>query len=678
MLKKILNRKNIIIGTVVIFLFALNLQACSSLASDTNDANSTDDTNMSASTAEPEQGAESEQDTESNQNAEINQSAEPEQNTETDQNAETLSAASVENEEQHKDSFSLIYNGIDMGMEISLKDCDCEYDMEDIKVFSYYVDDYDIEGYALYIEDIEHTSTIFPVKEYLIDESNEKLYLNLGMNSFERIYEIDFKENKYGNRMQNTDSMEKLISEAYELEFLDDGTDFEDLQVTFTGINENDEEKYLGGKATAIYSRTGKQYEIEWEIDTKTYDEYVRRYLKDMDIDPLYVEFLMGEKNAFYSHTYEGKRYEEEISYFEEVDCNDCFCGIVSKNFALVDMNNDGKEELIFDLYKDGDGLMFILGKGKKHELVCYDVFETHSSNVGFRINDNGTVTYRVLEDSQLYSYDSNGKRQELLFLHRENYPDTALSYGYYYLNGNEKTKCDLQSEEEFEEVWDNLWWGEKPIWYDCGYFIDIAKPRVNVDYVYEMIINDNFEHVSNWDWKKKERVYNYLEEQYLVEWVQRDLNEDGILDLVLQEDEPIMNDRNVIVGIFAGEEDGARCIYWDAADYSEYSFLGKSGELMHYTYSDKVGCTIRTYLHYDYDTDWNEIKDYTLSSYDISDLSEMNIKVWKSKHPDMMKEGKYYRKQVEGMEEEIISWKKLKAIYQEEMQLELESEKGD
>ena len=243
MLKKILNRKNIIIGTVVIFLFALNLQACSSLASDTNDANSTDDTNMSASTAEPEQGAESEQDTESNQNAEINQSAEPEQNTETDQNAETLSAASVENEEQHKDSFSLIYNGIDMGMEISLKDCDCEYDMEDIKVFSYYVDDYDIEGYALYIEDIEHTSTIFPVKEYLIDESNEKLYLNLGMNSFERIYEIDFKENKYGNRMQNTDSMEKLISEAYELEFLDDGTDFEDLQVTFTGINENDEGK---------------------------------------------------------------------------------------------------------------------------------------------------------------------------------------------------------------------------------------------------------------------------------------------------------------------------------------------------------------------------------------------------------------------------------------------------
>lgn len=659
MLKKILNRKNIIIGTVVTFLFALNLQACSSLASDTNDANSTDDTNMSVPATDSEQ------------------SAETDQSAEQDRNAETVSAASVENEEQHKDSFSLIYNGIDMGMEIPLKDCDCEYDIEDTKVYSYYVDDYDIEGYALYIEDMEHTSTIFPVKEYLIDESNEKLYLNLGMNSFERIYEIDFKENKYGNKMHNTDSMEKLISEAYELEFLDDGTDFEDLQVTFTGINENDEEKYLGGKATAIYSRTGKQYEIEWEIDTKTYDECVRRYLKDMDIDPLYVEFLMGEKNAFYSHTYEGKRYEEEISYFEEVDCNDCFCGIVSKRFALVDINNDGMEELIFDLYAPGGRLMFILAKGKKHELVCYDVFESHSSHVGFQINDNGTVTYGALEDSKLYSYDSNGKRQELVFLHEENYPDTALSYGYYYLNGNEKTKCDLQSEEEYKEIEDSLW-GEGAIWYDCGYFIDIAKPRVNVDYVYEMIINDNFEHVSNWDRKEQESVYNYLEEQYLVEWVQRDLNEDGILDLVLQEDEPIMNDRNVIVGIFAGEEDGARCIYWDEGDYREYSFLGKSGELMHYTYSGGAGCTIRTYLHYDYDADWNEIKDYTLSSYDISDLSKMNIKVWKSQHPDMMKEGKYYRKQVEGMEEEIISWEKLKAIYQEEMQLELESEKGD
>ena len=67
MLKKLLNRKNIIIGTVVTFLFALNLQACSNLASDTNDANSKNDTNMSASTAEPDQ------------------------NTETDQNAETVS-----------------------------------------------------------------------------------------------------------------------------------------------------------------------------------------------------------------------------------------------------------------------------------------------------------------------------------------------------------------------------------------------------------------------------------------------------------------------------------------------------------------------------------------------------------------------------------------------------------
>ena len=678
MLKKILNRKNIIIGTVVIFLFALNLQACSSLASDTNDANSTDDTNMSASTAEPEQGAESEQDTETNQNAEINQSAEPEQNTETDQNAETLSAASVENEEQHKDSFSLIYNGIDMGMEISSKDCDCEYDMEDTKVYSYYVDDYDIEGYALFIEDMEHTSTIFPVKEYLIDESNEKLYLNLGMNSFERIHEIDFKENEYGNKIQNTDAMEKLISEAYELEFLDDGTDFEDLQVTFTGINENDERKYLGGKATAIYSRTGKQYEIEWEIDTKTYDKYVRRYLKDMVIEPLYVEFLMGEKNAIYSYNYEGKRYEKEISYYDDVPSGAFFCGTASKSFALVDMNNDGKEELIFQLYhENGDCLMYILGVRKKTELICYDAFESHSMHIGFQVNDNGTIIYSSHEDSQLYSYNINGKPQELVFLHRENYPDTALSYGYYYLNGNEKTKCDLQNKEEYEEIRDGLW-GENPIWYDCKSFIDVAQPKIKVDYVFEMTQDENFEHVSNWDQDKHENAYKNLKKQHLVKWVQLDLNEDGILDLVLQEDEPIMNDRNVIVGIFAGEEDGARCIYWDAADYSEYSFLGKSGELMHYTYSDKVGCTIRTYLHYDYDTDWNEIKDYTLSSYDISDLSEMNIKVWKSKHPDMMKEGKYYRKQVEGMEEEIISWKKLKAIYQEEMQLELESEKGD
>lgn len=173
------------------------------------------------------------------------------------------------------DSFPLVYDGFDTGVEILFGDCVCEYDKNSTKVYSYYVNDFDVEGYVLYVENIGHTSTIFPIKDYLIDQEGKALYMLWGINSFERIQGIDFSENPYGYKIQSTSSMESLISEAYGLEFMDDGTDFEDLQVEFTGIRE-DKKRFLCGKATAVYKRTGKQYTIEWEIDTDTYTESVK------------------------------------------------------------------------------------------------------------------------------------------------------------------------------------------------------------------------------------------------------------------------------------------------------------------------------------------------------------------------------------------------------------------
>lgn len=175
--------------------------------------------------------------------------------------------------EAQADSFSLVHDGFYTGVEISLEDCACEYDNNGTQVYSYYVNNLeDVEGYALYIRNNEYTSTIFPVKEYLIDSEDEKLYMVWGIHSFERIQGIDFLENLNGFKIQSISSMERLISEAYELEFLDDGTDFTDLQVELTGISE-EENRYLCGKATAVYRRTGECYTIEWRIDTVTFTE---------------------------------------------------------------------------------------------------------------------------------------------------------------------------------------------------------------------------------------------------------------------------------------------------------------------------------------------------------------------------------------------------------------------
>ncbi|MGN0160950.1 MAG: hypothetical protein ACI4AQ_06145 [Lachnospiraceae bacterium] len=247
-MKKIIRYVRIVF--LIMILGALNLSACTSLVNDTN---------LSASINEINQSPE----TESSETAETEVWG---------TESEPIIGASVQG-----DSFPLVYDGFDTGMEILFEDCVCEYDKNSTKVYSYYVNNFDIQGYVLYVENIEHTSTIFPVKDYLIDQEGENLYMLWGIDSFERIQGIDFAENPYGYKVQSISSMESLISEAYGLEFMDDGTDFEDLQVEFTGIRE-DKKRFLCGKATAVYKRTGKQYTIEWEIDTDTYTGSVKGF----------------------------------------------------------------------------------------------------------------------------------------------------------------------------------------------------------------------------------------------------------------------------------------------------------------------------------------------------------------------------------------------------------------
>ncbi len=89
----------------------------------------------------------------------------------------------------------------------------------------------------------------------------------------------------------------------------------------------------------------------------------------------------------------------------------------LEKKFALVDVNNDQTEELIFKISSGLDELMYILGICDG-SLKVYDVFETHTNHIGFNVYDNGFVYEGQNYDGDetvYYQYSKTGERIEVI-----------------------------------------------------------------------------------------------------------------------------------------------------------------------------------------------------------------------------------------------------------------------
>lgn len=213
----------------------------------------------------------------------------------------------------------------------------------------------------------------------------------------------------------------------------------------------------------------------EDRIDMDDINDSAEAFLTDLDIHPLYAAFLRNEisvPNPFVTGDelsfFDDRKYSQEEHTFENA----------AKSFSLVDVNHDDVSELVFKIYDYPDVLMYILGvQGDK--LICYDVHETHTSHMAFWIYDNGIVTWGQNYDGEediYYSFDSEGKPYELIhFVREDTASDTDLSYDYYYLDGDETTKCILQSNEEYENLI-SAYEGEEPEWFFCQFFADIPK----------------------------------------------------------------------------------------------------------------------------------------------------------------------------------------------------------
>ena len=167
--------------------------------------------------------------------------------------------------EAEKDSFFLRYVGSDGNeIEIFLKDCICEYDRDGIRVYTCFVDEPAVEtkGYAICIQSPEKTEVRFS-KDYLIDQDAGCIYSLLvemrdGIETFTRI-QAEFVNGTANYVVENTYSMEWLIAEAYGLEYLDNGENFDCQQVEFTGLYYESDKTVLCGRASALYNASGKK-----------------------------------------------------------------------------------------------------------------------------------------------------------------------------------------------------------------------------------------------------------------------------------------------------------------------------------------------------------------------------------------------------------------------------------
>lgn len=102
------------------------------------------------------------------------------------------------------------------------------------------------------------------------------------------------------------------------------------------------------------------------------------------------------------------------------------------KKYAYVDVNSDDNPELIFKISSDTSELMYILGICD-NELICFDVFESHTRNISFGVYDYGLVweiqNYDGFEMT-LYSYTADGQQMRAKRFTEENEADIAACEG--------------------------------------------------------------------------------------------------------------------------------------------------------------------------------------------------------------------------------------------------------
>lgn len=202
-------------------------------------------------------------------------------------------------------------------------------------------------------------------------------------------------------------------------------------------------------------------------------------YLDNMNIDKLFKDFLYGDVsvqnsfnekdvlNAFgWEETYNEWLYDKDKDY-------KCI-----RKFALVDLDNDSKDELIFSA-GESENLeeVILLLHSDGNQLYCWDIYETHTQHMVTAIYTNGVVKWgqnHTGAEEVYYRYDTTGTPYELIHFSRFGESKGDFIYNGFYLNGNKNRISLLNSYEEYENLLKQYIGELKSVrWFNCD---DIEK----------------------------------------------------------------------------------------------------------------------------------------------------------------------------------------------------------
>lgn len=174
-------------------------------------------------------------------------------------------------------------------------------------------------------------------------------------------------------------------------------------------------------------------------------------------------------------------------------------------------------------------------------------------------------------------------------------------------------------------------------------------KKNNNIETLKEQIKSGDFSNLKETDNIRIEeikRVYANKKNDEGIEWIEGDLNGDGLNELIWQEEKSYNEGMKRIVGIFTFQTDEPVCTIWDINDSTEFLFMSDTGNIIYYTqyygtyYFNGFDC-------YKFDSDWNKELFYGLHIYNVYDISEVDVQWWHEEHPDMTNEGIYYKRYI-------------------------------
>lgn len=467
--------------------------------------------------------------------------------------------------------------------ELAAGHCNLVYDAGQIQVYSYLG-----MKNALYVLAPGSKTVIYPVQNFWVDQEQEAVWL-LEDNEELQIRKMDLRQEHFleATLIIDEEAAESLIADTYGLFMEENQADFWDLYALLSGSVEENGEISLGGTMSGVHKETNREFEIVFEIDRESGEISAKGYLQELAVQPLYQEFLFNNLTAENPLARNETKLGKNLSFFDD-EVYLSKSGGFQKLFAAADIDEDGKEEMLFCL-KQTDGeeeLIYVLAE-EKGELICRDILRMGSAG---DLDNKGET--------------SNFKESTI------NWFDCAS-----FIEIPTENCKDYQSRDEvFADV-------------EEGDFSVVARKDSDPDIIIEEL---EMAYESDGDTRRTERC---------------DIDGDGFDELLLLIQYEF-EDYERIDFILDYRNGRAICTYLDWCDGNEWLFLGNEGKLIHCSSSDIGSCDYYGLMECTLNARGIKDIDYTgygIEVFGVYESVESGLWWWEGQQPEITQRGIYF-----------------------------------